>query len=255
MFYTGTNPMNNDTDGDGVLDGFEFDSDGDGLSDGEEMGIIGTANLPNGGPWNPDSDGDGLSDGAEVNIYHTNATNPDSDGDGIPDGAEVAAGTDPNSPTTTEEYNNRLSMILSGLYIAILSPNGELKDKFTDVRAINGSAMTNVWFRFQNGTEWFGNYSMHYDVVAKQWIYNGTKWLPGKYKIEVYGLLLNGTVVKAEAEFSFEFREVSGLNPWVMLAVGLGLGVALAFFVVFVLPKILEIRRKKNEEVELNENA
>ncbi len=245
VFYTGTNPMDNDTDDDGVLDGYEFDSDGDGLSDGEEMGVVGTANLPNGGPWNPDSDGDGLSDGAEVNIYHTNATNPDSDGDGIPDGAEVAAGTDPNSPTTSEEYNNKLNMILSGLYIAILTPNGELKDRFTDVRAINGSTMTSMWFRFQNGTEWYGNYTMHYDSAARQWVYNGTKWSPGKYKIEVYGVLTNGTIVKATAEFTYEYTEAPGLNPWLMLAAGIGIGVALVFFVMFVLPKILEMRKKK----------
>lgn len=45
----GTNPLDADTDGDG-------------LSDGQEVETIGTA------PLDPDSDDDGLSDGQEVNV-------------------------------------------------------------------------------------------------------------------------------------------------------------------------------------------
>jgi gliding motility-associated-like protein len=129
----GTNPMNPDTDGDGVLDGEEVngtddpstpyvvtgtsdpldacdpistspvcDTDGDGLNNGDEA-TNGTD------PNNPDTDGDGFSDGSEV----TNGTDPldpcdpnamsascDADGDGLTNSEEGTAGTNPNDPDT-----------------------------------------------------------------------------------------------------------------------------------------------------------
>jgi parallel beta-helix repeat protein len=85
--YTeGTNPLDNDTDSDGLIDGIEVHT-----------------TFTN--PTNSDSDGDGLSDGEEINIYSTDPNDDDSDDDGASDGDEVAAGTDPNDkdvfPTTT----------------------------------------------------------------------------------------------------------------------------------------------------------
>jgi|GEM_PF-7097285 len=52
------------------------DSDGDGLWDGDEVRVYGT------NPLNPDSDEDGLSDYDEVIIYYTDPMNPDTDSDG-----------------------------------------------------------------------------------------------------------------------------------------------------------------------------
>ena len=52
------------------------DSDEDGLSDGEEVKVYGT------NPLNPDSDEDGLSDYAEAITYDTDPMNPDTDSDG-----------------------------------------------------------------------------------------------------------------------------------------------------------------------------
>lgn len=73
-FQRGSNPRNNDTDGDGLLDGAET-----------------AANA-----LNADSDGDGLSDGAEVNApIPSNPNLADTDGDGVTDRDEVARGTDP----------------------------------------------------------------------------------------------------------------------------------------------------------------
>ncbi|MCH7752487.1 MAG: aldehyde dehydrogenase family protein [Planctomycetes bacterium] len=135
MFF-GTDPNNDDSDGDGVSDGDEalffktdpavpnefdgpafVDADGDNVPDLIEIRELGTD------PANPDTDGDGLDDGGE--IFH--GTNPlvkdtdkdgledgaelfqfdtdprrrDTDGDGIPDGAEVLVHqTDPNDPDT-----------------------------------------------------------------------------------------------------------------------------------------------------------
>ncbi len=87
----GTDPLNPDTDGDGLLDGEEVqrwntdptkrDTDGDGLMDNEEI-------AEKTDPRNPDTDGDGLNDGDEK----SRGTKPlvaDTDNDGLVDGQEV----------------------------------------------------------------------------------------------------------------------------------------------------------------------
>ncbi|MEP7012168.1 MAG: hypothetical protein ABJC13_17740 [Acidobacteriota bacterium] len=100
----GTDPANPDSDGDGLLDGFEsrygfnplvageqhLDPDGDGLDNLAEQ-VAGT------NPTRPDTDGDGLSDGAEVLSHHTDPLDDDSDEGGRSDSMEINIdGTDPN---------------------------------------------------------------------------------------------------------------------------------------------------------------
>jgi outer membrane protein OmpA-like peptidoglycan-associated protein len=89
----GTDPLNPDSDGDGLNDGEEVnthktdplnaDSDGDGLNDGSEVNSHKTD------PLNPDTDGDKLNDGDEVNTHKTNPTKADTDDDGLNDSAEI----------------------------------------------------------------------------------------------------------------------------------------------------------------------
>ncbi len=90
-----------DTDKDGIpdiherelgTDPLDPDTDHDGLTDGEEINIYKT------NPTNPDTDGDGLTDGEEVKKWHTDPLNPDSDHDGYPDGKEVRNGYNPLGP-------------------------------------------------------------------------------------------------------------------------------------------------------------
>ena len=121
----GANPMNPDSDGDGLLDGEEVaqganplnpDSDGDGLSDGEEL-------TQGADPTNPDSDGDGLLDGEEVELG-TDPTLTDSDKDGASDKAEIDAGINPMSACRpiddddryqyTELFPDRMVITLNG---------------------------------------------------------------------------------------------------------------------------------------------
>jgi Concanavalin A-like lectin/glucanases superfamily/PA14 domain/Bacterial TSP3 repeat len=94
----GTNPNNNDTDGDGALDG-------------SETGTGVWVSLSNRGtnPFVGDTDNDGLLDGVEdntgtfVDATHT-GSNPlvgDTDGDGVEDGYEVTKGTSPTNPSQT----------------------------------------------------------------------------------------------------------------------------------------------------------
>ncbi len=98
-----TDPLNPDTDGDGLTDGDEVlkyrtdplkaDTDGDGLTDGDEVLRYHTD------PLKVDTDGDGLSDGDEVMVYSTNPLNVDTDGGTVPDGVEVRRGTNPLDPS------------------------------------------------------------------------------------------------------------------------------------------------------------
>ncbi|MGI6369983.1 MAG: OmpA family protein [Ignavibacteria bacterium] len=112
----GTDPLNPDTDGDGITDGDEYykyktdplnpDTDGDGINDYDEIFKYKTdpnrADSDNDGlndydeifrhktdPLNHDTDGDGVTDGDEVNIYKTNPLVADTDGDGINDYDEI----------------------------------------------------------------------------------------------------------------------------------------------------------------------
>jgi outer membrane protein OmpA-like peptidoglycan-associated protein len=100
-----TDPLNPDTDGDGLKDGDEVhkyktdplntDTDGDGLSDGDEVMKHKT------NPLKADTDGDGLSDYAEIMTHKTDPLKADTDGDGLNDGAEVNVyKTDPLNPDT-----------------------------------------------------------------------------------------------------------------------------------------------------------
>ncbi len=87
VLVVGTDPLVNDTDGDGVADAQE-DPDGDGLTLLEEQ-EHGTH------PRLNDTDGDGLTDGEEVHEYDTDPLDPDSDGDGLLDGEEIRLDQDP----------------------------------------------------------------------------------------------------------------------------------------------------------------
>jgi hypothetical protein len=111
----GGSPLLKDTDGDGLLDGFEFDAlavlalndrdtDDDGIQDGAENhdsdALAATQEQSAGtSPVNPDTDADGLRDGAEA-AEGADPTVPDTDRDGLLDGAELRAGLDPTRQDT-----------------------------------------------------------------------------------------------------------------------------------------------------------
>jgi len=105
---TGTDPLDPDMDGDGLLDGVEIaagtdpfaaDTDGDGMPDAWEV-RYGFDPLV----WNDpaaNSDSDGLTDLQEA-LNGTNPLQPDSDGDTLPDGWEWKYSMDPTADNTAD---------------------------------------------------------------------------------------------------------------------------------------------------------
>jgi hypothetical protein len=89
---TGINGADGDPDGDGLsnydewwnyVDPNNSDTDGDGLSDGDEVHLYDSC------PWCDDSDWDGINDYDEVMVYGTDPSNWDTDGDSLSDGDEI----------------------------------------------------------------------------------------------------------------------------------------------------------------------
>lgn len=85
-----TDPLNPDTDGDGLPDGWEVDHN---LDPSDATG-------PNGSDGDPDHDG---LNNLDEYTNETDPNNSDSDDDGITDGGEVDQNTDPNDPEDTPD--------------------------------------------------------------------------------------------------------------------------------------------------------
>lgn len=93
VYKLGTDPLKADSDENGIPDGDE-DYDGDQISDKEEL-ALGLS------PILDDTDGDKVSDYDELNLYGTDPFTKDSDGDGAEDGWELEHGYQPGSTNET----------------------------------------------------------------------------------------------------------------------------------------------------------
>lgn len=114
--------IDQDTDGDGILDSIDTDDDNDGMPDEWENAYglnsksssdrdldndgDGLTNFEefefNSNPNEADTDGDGLND-KEEKLLGTNPNNVDTDGDGLNDKIEVENGLDPKNPDDARE--------------------------------------------------------------------------------------------------------------------------------------------------------
>jgi gliding motility-associated-like protein len=96
----GTDPLNPDSDGDGVLDGTEV-ADGTNPNDPCDLEIASQTVTPSAAWGALDCDNDGLTNDQEL-LGGTDPLNPDTDGDGVLDGTEIIDGTDANDPCDLE---------------------------------------------------------------------------------------------------------------------------------------------------------
>ncbi|MFX0115731.1 MAG: DOMON domain-containing protein, partial [Candidatus Hodarchaeota archaeon] len=158
----GTDPNDNDTDDDGLSDGWEaywevqngskqspiyydpteYDTDGDGINDAlEDYDLDGIDSLREAAegtsPFSEDTDNDGLSDGDELDIYGTDPLLADTDGDVLSDGEEVAQDRDPLKASLNIPYTD----FHQGAVDGAITP-GEYRSKFTD---INHTKITANW--------------------------------------------------------------------------------------------------------------
>ena len=115
-----TNPGNNDSDSDGMPDGWEVENGLDPLINDTMLDVdldrLCTLDEYNYGtdPNSADTDMDGIEDGPEVFDYGTDHTIPDTDGDGFTDGIEILVKSDPLNPFDTPV----LRIIMLSLFIA-----------------------------------------------------------------------------------------------------------------------------------------
>lgn len=156
-------PLDDDSDDDGILDGEEvktyatdpsdFDSDDDGISDAAEIITYGTNPIKSDSdsdglgdyqelftystdPNNWDMDNDGLSDGQEVLIYNSNPNLADTDADGFNDLFETNTGFDPTSGTSTPDL---LATIQTAIEFQFNAANG------INYRIEATDSLTNAW--------------------------------------------------------------------------------------------------------------
>ncbi len=135
-----TDPLNGDTDGDGMSDGWEVNNGLDPL---------------NAADASQDADGDGVNNRSEF-LNRTDPRNSDTDGDGMPDAWELACGLDPLNPvdatadvdgddfSNVYEYfgksspTNALSIPQPSIYVDGSAPtggDGTIQKPFTTIRA------------------------------------------------------------------------------------------------------------------------
>ena len=125
----GTSALHEDSDGDGMLDKWELDHgldpldssdevldlDSDGLSNTREE-VLGTD------PNNPDTNGDGIADGLALESGWPLLSN-DSDGDGLSNFTETMAGTSPiHADTDGDGVNDKLDAFPHHPELSILTP-------------------------------------------------------------------------------------------------------------------------------------
>lgn len=155
----GTDPLNSDTDHDGLSDGLEVnnyktnplvaDTDHDGLSDGLEVigwsiSVDGFQRQVASNPLSSDSDGDALNDYSEYATYLTDPSTTDTDSDGLPDKWEVDTGFNP-----TNRYDASKDPDYDGLtnvqeyLLGTITKDGVLsyqKDLFVEIDYMSGYA-------------------------------------------------------------------------------------------------------------------
>ena len=158
----GTDPLNSDTDSDGLSDADEvntystdpldIDTDSDNFNDGIEIAF-------GSDPLDPDSDDDGITDGDEINIYATSPMTSDTDFDGFTDLEEINAGSNPVDPNSIP-----VSQETSTLYFALTTENNFYAEK--DFIAIYTGEMSSLEYPQITNLQPDANANTHYELIT-----------------------------------------------------------------------------------------
>ncbi|MBN2229210.1 MAG: hypothetical protein JW779_06410 [Candidatus Thorarchaeota archaeon] len=231
VYFYGSDPMDQDSDNDGIADTYEFDTDFDGLPDGLEFNI-GLQGTFGGGIMNPDSDLDGLLDGSEYYIYGTDPAKMDTDEDGYSDGLEIALGLDPLTFTSEHDFELALAIARGRSTLRILLPTAtEQVYQDSQVMVANFTPFQDVWFRYNNGTDWSSDMYLTYNSASGLWSSSGHSWPTGNITLEVYAR--NATGVVHGAVIWFIVNPGTTPFPWLLLGLA-GAAVASVLIVGFV---------------------
>lgn len=156
---TGTDPCNDDTDGDGIYD-YREDPDSDNLHNYLEY-IMGTD------PQLPDTDMDGIEDGDELALG-TDPKLSDTDMDGIKDGIELIVGRDPLSPEIDDTITFEISFQAGWqmFSLPVLLPVPTVNNVFCGGGACSGILL----FVYENGYETVQGLD-ELEVSRSYWLY------------------------------------------------------------------------------------
>jgi len=152
-FVIGTDPLDADTDDDGTPDG-EEDLDGDGLTNAEEYdaetspqyadidgdGLTDPQELANGtDPWEADTDDDGLDDGVEpTDPFNTDPLDPDTDDDGVEDGNETYTTTAGNESLGVDVELTGQGDVAGGVSV------GEQTERFSEGERVQNMSVSEI---------------------------------------------------------------------------------------------------------------
>ncbi|MFQ5515652.1 MAG: hypothetical protein ACE5FG_14645 [Myxococcota bacterium] len=144
-----SDPLDLDSDGDGIPDGLEdrngngrietgetfpnrADSDGDGLGDAlEDTNLNGVVDPGETSASSPDTDGDNVPDGIESADSRLDPLDPDTDGDGLRDDVELALSTDPNDPDSDDDgLSDQAETVLGTNPLNVDSDGDDLGDAY-----------------------------------------------------------------------------------------------------------------------------
>jgi hypothetical protein len=90
-----------------------------------------------------------------------------------------------------------------GWSIKILSPaNTTIYDKYVDVRVINATEVVNMWFRYDSGFGWLGNYTLQYNSATQEWENTTVLWSEGLHHLQVFAYTTSEEVIWDEQWFA-----------------------------------------------------